>query len=878
MVRRLSLAVTVAIVAVAAVAQAQEVTRKPVLLQAVAPEYPPAALAAGKQADVPVRIHIDDSGLVTAVDVVTPVGDGFDEAAVAAAMQYIFEPAEIDGKPAAITVETVIHFVIEQQEEPDEPEPPPPPDEHPAQTWEDAPGEAGDPKQPIRLAGEVIERGTRKRLSGVIVSIEQLGLDVVSDADGAFAFHGVASGTYDVIALGDGYERLSRRVTIGKGERVDVRLWMHPVGGNPYETIVEGEREQLEVTKRTLQGRQLTTVPGTFGDPIRVIQTLPGVARAPFGLGVLLIRGSNPDDTGVFLDGHRIPVLFHFLGGPSILNAELVESIDLYPSGFPARFGRAHGGVVAIETKSSKSDRIHGDADVDLLDAGGSLRAPLGKHASFAFAGRRSYLDTFLPLFLPDQKPGAQLVVVPVYWDTQGRVDVDLGREGRASVFAIASSDRLDVLSKDPADEMDLGLTTAIRFFRVIGTYTRPLGGDFTFTLSPAWGRDTVSFASGTSDAQSPFLSLDIVQTALTSRLRVKGHLGARALLDAGLDLESRVTDFDALAPDDTDIRPSEGMDVPPTKIRQSTSTMGLGLHADLALDLGRLRLIPGLRLDGYVIEAAEKSSVDPRVTARFAATSQWTLKAYLGRFSQPPAPETASSLFGNPDIGIEHAIHVGAGTEWRPSRLWLLDTEAYYIDRRNLVGFTQRTTTNPDGTIDMPNFVNGGHGYTYGLEVMIKREISDRLYGWLSYTFSHGKRQTPDGPLALTGFDQMLVANMVASWRPGGGWELGARWQLASGRPDDPVIGSTYDADSGGYVPVEGPIRSSRIPFFNEIDARIEKIWLFDTWMLGGYLDVQNVINHKNVEAFQYDYRFRERAAVTGIPILPTIGIRGQW
>src|SRR6185436_18753422 len=75
------------------------VTKAPVLLQAVAPEYPPAALAAGKTAKVKVKIHIDATGIVTKVDVLEPVGDGFDEAAVAAAMQYVFEPAEIDGKP-----------------------------------------------------------------------------------------------------------------------------------------------------------------------------------------------------------------------------------------------------------------------------------------------------------------------------------------------------------------------------------------------------------------------------------------------------------------------------------------------------------------------------------------------------------------------------------------------------------------------------------------------------------------------------------------------------------------------------------------------------------------------------------------------------------
>jgi hypothetical protein len=59
---------------------------------------------------------------------------------------------------------------------------------------------------------------------------------------------------------------------------------------------------------------------------------------------------------------------------------------------------------------------------------------------------------------------------------------------------------------------------------------------------------------------------------------------------------------------------------------------------------------------------------------------------------------------------------------------------------------------------------------------------------------------------------------------------------------------------------------------------VRVEKMWLFELWSLGLYLDVQNVFNVANVEAVEWDYRYRESAPVTGVPILPTIGIRGQW
>src|SRR5215207_7717355 len=128
-----------------------KLTKQPKLLQAVAPDYPPAALAAGKTAKVKVRISIDATGVVEKVEVVDKVGDGFDEAAIAAAMQYVFEPAEFDGKPGPITVETAINFVIEEQSEPDPPTPPPP-----SKTKTGPPNHAGNMDLPVTVEGTVV--------------------------------------------------------------------------------------------------------------------------------------------------------------------------------------------------------------------------------------------------------------------------------------------------------------------------------------------------------------------------------------------------------------------------------------------------------------------------------------------------------------------------------------------------------------------------------------------------------------------------------------------------------------------------------------------------------------------------------------------------
>ncbi|HEX4422384.1 MAG TPA: TonB-dependent receptor [Kofleriaceae bacterium] len=851
------------------------VTKPPAVLQAQAPEYPPAALAAGKEAKVKVRIHIDATGVVTSVDVLEHVGDGFDEAAVAAAMQYVFDPAEIDGAPAPIAVETTINFVIEQREEPEPPLPPPAPATHAGPA-----NHAGASDAAVTLQGTAIERGTRRALAGVIVSISELALDAVTGDDGTFYFHGVPPGSYKVLAVDPRFERLERPITIAKREALEVRLWMKPRGGNPYETVVEGEREVLEVTRRTIQRQQLTSVPGTFGDPIRVLQTLPGLQRAPFGLGLLLVRGSNPDDTGIYVDGHEVPALFHFLGGPSIFNAQMLDSIDLYPGGFPARFGRHHGGAVALELRPSTSDGVHGEAKVDFIDAGGYLRAPITKDLSFAVAGRRSYIDLFLGLFVPQPAMGGQRIVTPVYYDYSARLDYNLHDNGRLSVFAIGSSDELRVLDKDPDAAMSTDLNSAVKFFRVIGTYERPIGGDLKLTLSPAWGRDTISLTGAQADAAGPFTSIGVVNDNLSYRMRIHGRVNSHLTIDTGLDMLSRVTSYQALVPVDDTLINTQGVDIPPSQLYRGAQLIGLGGYADVGIDVtSRLKLIPSLRLDGYLLDGVERDSVDPRLVARYAVSPEWTIKAYVGHFSQPPQPEALDKRFGNPNVGIEHAIHTGLGYEWKPDRLWSIDSEIYYISRSDLAVFTSAIVQNPDGTFSPVNFLSEGVSNSYGFEAQIKREISEHVYGWLSYTFSRAhQRNHPDQDYTPTPFDEPHVLNAVASWKPGGGWELGARYQLASGRPDTPIIGATYDADQGSYVAVRGPARSIRTPLFSQLDVRAEHDWLFETWSMGAYLDIINVTNAQNVEAVQYDYRYRQSSPVTSFPILPTLGVKGTW
>ncbi len=354
-------------------------------------------------------------------------------------------------------------------------------------------------------------------------------------------------------------------------------------------------------------------------------------------------------------------------------------------------------------------------------------------------------------------------------------------------------------------------------------------------TLSPAFGRDSIGFATGQTEG-SPYTSFDASQETLSYRMRVNGRLNKKMVLDAGIDLESRVTHYDFTIPFTDDVAgPVAGeIDVPPEQTQRNIDMLSYGVHVDVGWDVSdKLRLVPGLRFDGYLLSGEPRYLADGRLVGRYQIDRHWLAKAYVGSFHQPSQPEAYDSDFGNPDLKLERAYHFGLGGEWKPTKLWTIDAEAYFVDRFDLAEFTSQTEVDDaTGQVRPLNFLNTEVSDTLGFEVLIKREVTDNMFGWLSYTLSRSmERREPEEIDRPTAFDQRHTLNAVLSYSLDSGWEFGGRYQLATGRPITPVIGSTFDADSGSYRPVQGPSRSGRRPAYNKFDVRVEKTWLLKTW-----------------------------------------------
>ncbi len=692
---------------------------------------------------------------------------------------------------------------------------------------------------------------------------------------------------------------MQQKEDVTAGEAADVTYRLAPKSEG-IEVTVQGERPPREVTRRTLERREISRIPGTSGDALRSIQSLPGVARPPALAGLLIVRGSSPQDTATFVDGSLVPLIYHFGGLSSVVPTELLDRIDFYPGNFSARYGRVMGGIVdaglrAPDTRCTgdygkaldKDGCYHGMAQVDLIDGRLLLQGPLGpaKGWTFAAAGRRSWVDLWLKPVL--KQAGAGVTTAPVYYDYQFIVENKPTRDSRVSFRFFGSDDRLDLLIKDPfAEDPGFGgnLTFGTAFWRVQGLYTGKLSRDVEETSMLSVGKDAFDFSIGT-------YKFTLQSTPIDMRNELGWRLAKGAKLNLGMDFYAAPYDVAVRFPQPP--RPGEP-DPGPFSTRPPLETHLRGTvfrpawYAEAELTpTRRLRIVPGARLD-YAQDSGH-ADFSPRINARYDIVSprdsgdendasprrlRTTVKGGVGVFDQPPQYQETTKVFGTPGLYSNRAIHYSVGVEQELSRHVEADLEGFYKDLTRLVSRAPANTGY--------NYGNDGSGYVVGLETLIKYKPDKHFFGWLAYTLSRSIRQNgPDEPQYLFHYDQTHNLTVLGSYRLGRGWEFGARFRIISGSLVTPVLPglpALYAADAGAYTPLQGKTDSERLPLFHQLDLRVDKRWQFKNWRFSAYLDVQNVYNNAAVEDISYNYNFSQHTYQTGLPILPSIGIRGEF
>jgi hypothetical protein len=232
----------------------------------------------------------------------------------------------------------------------------------------------------------VLERGTRKPLAAARVVLPSLGQETLTDGEGRFHFEQVPAGTLRLVIEDPEHQGVDDEEEVVANQLTEVSYYVEQTGFGEDDLVAVGSKAKKEVTRHALSVREVETVPGSNGDALKAIQNLPGVARTDGE--TLILRGGG--DTQVFVNGMPLPSAFHFFGLRSTVGSGLLESVEVTPGNYAARYGRANGGIVDVGLRRPKDDGLHGFGQVDLFDASAMIEGPVGDEGAFAIGARRS--------------------------------------------------------------------------------------------------------------------------------------------------------------------------------------------------------------------------------------------------------------------------------------------------------------------------------------------------------------------------------------------------------------------------------------------------------------------------------------------------------
>ncbi len=828
----------------------------PELVEFANAEYPPEARAAGLDADVVLAISIDKDGKVTNVEVLEPAGHGFDEAAVAAAKKFVWKPAHRGDRPVAAKIAYKYHFHAEA-------EAPPPP---PAAPLLEGSVHLADGKSPLAGAQVRILAGTA------------LVLELTTDASGHFRTEALAPGDYRVQISADGFETYTAEEHVAAGEETNVSYGVVPKNDGEGETVlVKGARPSREVTRRTLSRHELSRVAGTSGDALRAIQNLPGVARPPALSGQLVVRGNADQTTPVFVEGLWFPTIYHFGGLSSVVPTEMLDEINFYPGNFSVKYGRALAGVVDAHVRETRGDgRYHGLAQVDLIDARGMLEGPIPGLKGWNFIGgvRRSHVDAWLVPLL--RTKDTQITAAPVYYDYQLVADTHPTKTSYLRVGILGYDDHFRAVNEAGANSGTIDTMNAS--FGIGAIYHDTLSPDTSVDVTMSFGRSKQRFVFSDIRAQTE-------ANGTLGRGEITQRITRRATLRTGFDLLFAPYNAKGAIPDDSGAGAPDigsGVTTPLRVFDHSSNFLEPALYSEMSLEPNaRTHVVSGVRLD--FTSDTRRVDVAPRTTARYdlvPGAKKTTLKAGSGLFYQAPGLLDIVLSDDAKKLRSRRAWQNSLGVEQRFTDHLTFSVEGFF----NLLDQQIERGVNEQGVLAYNNF---GTGRIYGAEFMLRYSEDEHFFGWLSYTLSRSERTyQPGQPSQLFYLDQPHILTILGSYVLGKGWELGGRFRFVSGNLYTPCVGygpgsppALYSSTQSGYLCLNGPQNSKRLPPFHELDVRVDKRWVFGNFTLGVYADVINVYNRVNPDfiAYNFDYT-RSRPQTGSLPIVPSIGIRGEF
>ncbi|MGC9971145.1 MAG: TonB-dependent receptor [Bryobacteraceae bacterium] len=730
-------------------------------------------------------------------------------------------------------------------------------------------------QQPAGIRGMVRDAQSGEPLARVRVLLLATPYQAITDAEGRFDLSGVPPGGYILQVSTVGYRLAKKEFRLAEGQAQEFEVILSPdsfrqtdsveVRTDPFESL-----RTASPSEYTLAGSELKNLASVLADdPLRAVQTLPGVTSDDDFNARFSMRGADYSRIGLYLDDVLLHSPFHTVqaedasGTLTIFNGDMVEDMALYSGAPPARYADRTAGALDVRMREGSRRLASYRATAGASNAGMMAEGPLGEQGrgSWMAGIRKSYLEYIV------KRTSSDPTLAGGFWDAQGRLSYDLFPKLNLSLSVFEGRSGLD--RSETRDQ--LGINSIM------------IGG-YHFTLANLGWRYTPGarffVTSRAAFAREKSDSLNRDNLALAGGHYAEGVWNTNA---TWVWAEQNTLDFGWSLRRRRDNGFSNQYQFNPFAVRLLDGYGGNGIlmggyfQQALALLGGRLRVSAGGRWDRDSTSAS--TALSPQASVAFQPRPSTRLQLGWGQYAQFPELSSLLSRIGGRHLIPERAIHYLAALEQRLGDRSRLRLELYQRQDRDLFFRPFADPRLIDGCIYNPPvdplIYNSMRGYARGAEIYFQRRTANRFTGWVSYALSYARVR--DG-LARISFpadeDQRHTVNIYGSYRIRPTVNLSTRWVYGSGFP---VPGFFRKVGAQYYLAEER--NAVRLDPYHRTDVRINKAFVFNRWKLTLYSEVINLANRANYRYDSFDgYNAKSGAAWPGFskmfPILPSAGV----
>lgn len=647
-------------------------------------------------------------------------------------------------------------------------------------------------------------------------------------------------------------------------------------------TLVSGETSisSTAMGNVKLNAADIKEMPAFMGevDVLKAVQFLAGVQSASEGSVNYIVRGGNPDQNLILLDGVPVYNVSHLFGFFSVFNVDAIKHVELTKGGFPAHFGGRLSSVLEVNMKEGNMKKYHGSGGIGLLATKLALEGPIVKDkASFMISGRRTYSDLIYRPFLKSNGFDAGYY----FADFNAKMNWKINDKDRIYLSFYNGIDKA-FTSEDDNEIFDSELKW--------GNYTSSLRWNHLFS-NKLFGNLTATYSRYNFQIGS-FNQFDTISTAINYFSRITDH-GIRYDLDylpsAKHSIKTGINyTYHNFRPGALNISLSaNSLDISELdsllNLAENTFANDLSFYVEDTWTLNqKLKINGGLHYASYLVNNTFYHSLQPRISSRYLLYPNWALKASYAYMEQYIHLLTNSSIGLPTDLWVSstdkikpqtsHQVSLGS-TQMFGNNKWEFTNELFYKRLTGLLEYKPITSYAPASNWE-DQVLSGGNGFAQGWELFL-RYSSKKTSGWIAYTLSKSERQFEElnnGVSFPFKYDRRHDLKVVFNHNFTKKFSLGLTWVFNNGiNATIPV--STYIDLNGNRIVKYSSRNGYQYPNYHRMDIGMtwkkKTSWGERSWGLNIY----NAYNRRNPFLIYFDLVDNERKGrqISVFPILPT-------